>query len=296
MVSGSLSLTQQVALLEKKRAVLHGLTQVVISLERLRSALEAVLLLGGDREQLSESERRSVELIYERVRTLSDEALRQAIDSLDGLVRDSLQRLCALALELVDDVSARLDELERIHPQVNTFNRNARTAIALRVLLARRGQRLEPLALPLPHAEIAARLRQVDAQERQIRERVCRHVVDMRVDLAQLLANPACSPAQLQMFAELDASLTGNLEHILAGHSLAELPVSIEAVEVDRQQEQTESKPAASEPPEAERGADTGPQEVGEAAPQLSGEKRPGVLLRVRDWLSEPWNGPKKNG
>ncbi len=139
-MSAASSLAAQIALIEKKRAVLLGLTQLVISLERLHTSLEAVLLLGGSRLQLSTAELRSVEVIRQRVRNLSDAELRAAVFNLDGLVSDSLLNLSRLALQLVDDPQVRLDQLESIHPQVNTFNRNARTAIALRALLAKRGE------------------------------------------------------------------------------------------------------------------------------------------------------------
>lgn len=121
-----------------------------------------------------------------------------------------------------------------------------------------------------------------------MRERVCRHVVDMRVDLAQLLANPQCSAEQLQMFAELDASLAGNLEHILAGHSLAELPMPIEAVEVDEPESLAEVAAEAEVPVEPEPVELPVPPESSEAA------RSPGLLVRVRDWLSEPWDGSSK--
>ena len=55
----------------------------------------------------------------------------------------------------------------------------------------------------------------------------------MRSDIAQLLANPACSAAQHAVYQALDQSLAENLAHIEAGLSLSELPVAIEDIEVE---------------------------------------------------------------
>lgn len=284
-MSAASSLAAQIALIEKKRAVLLGLTQLVISLERLHASLEAVLLLGGNRQQLSEAELRSVEVIRQRVSNLSDAELRAAVFNLDGLVSDSLLNLSRLALQLVDDPQVRLDQLESIHPQVNTFNRNARTAIALRALLAKRGEVVVALHLPLPRLAIQQRLQQVDAREQVIRQQVCSHITGMRADVAQLLTHPACSDAQRAMYQALDQSLAENLAHIQAGHSLSELPVAIENIEVAetapvRNEDSREAAlPAAPVPP------------VTREAPL---KEEAGLLPRVRDWLNAPWNSGRK--
>ena len=279
------SLAAQIALIEKKRAVLLGLTRLVISLERLHSSLEAVLLLGGSRLQLSTSELRSVEVIRQRVRNLSDAELRAAVFNLDGLVSDSLLNLSRLALQLVDDPQVQLDQLESIHPQVNTFNRNARTAIALRALLAKRGEVVAALHLPLPRLAIQQRLQQVDAREQVIRQQVCSHITGMRGDVVQLLANPACSGAQRAMYQALDQSLAENLAHIQAGLSLSELPVAIEDIEV------AEAAPAhGDDSREAALSAAPVPSVTSEA----SEKEQAGLLPRVRDWLNAPWNSGRK--
>ena len=285
-MSAASSLAAQIALIEKKRAVLLGLTQLVISLERLHSSLEAVLLLGGSRLQLSTSELRSVEVVRQRVRNLSDAELRAAVFNLDGLVSDSLLNLSRLALQLVDDPQVRVDQLDAIHPQVNTFNRNARTAIALRALLAKRGEVVAALQLPLPRLAIQQRLRQVDAREQEIRQQVCIHVTGMRSDIAQLLANPACSAAQHEVYQALDQSLAENLAHIEAGLSLSELPVAIEDIEVE------EDVPARGDDTrEAEAPAEPGALPEVPASP---GKSEAGLLPRVRDWLNAPWNSGRK--
>lgn len=275
-MSAASSLAAQIALIEKKRAVLLGLTQLVISLERLHASLEAVLLLGGNRQQLTEAELRSVEIIRQRVASLSDSELRAAVLNLDGLVSDSLLNLSRLALQLVDDPLVRLDQLESIHPQVNTFNRNARTAIALRALLAKRGEVVAALHLPLPRLAIQQRLQQVDAREQVIRQRVVEHINEMRCDIAQVLNNPECSSAQRTMYEVLDQSLADNLAHIQAGLSLSELPVMIEDIEVVEADHMAVQESQPVDVPDA---------------PKLTPDAgSPGLVRRVRDWLNAPWN------
>jgi len=67
-VDSSLAFSQQVALLEKKRAVLLGLLRLTETLQQLRVALTSVLQLGGAAGAApSDSDLRAFEVIRQRV-------------------------------------------------------------------------------------------------------------------------------------------------------------------------------------------------------------------------------------
>lgn len=290
-VDNSLAFNQQMILLEKKRAVLLGLLRLTEALEQLRGALQAVLQLGaGGHAQLSLADLRSFEKIRERVASLSVAELQSGIHNLDQRVRHSLADISQLALHLVDDAQASLADLERINPRLNEFNRFARTTIAMRALLARRGLSLAPLQLELPRSEIEQRLAGVEQKEQSICQALVRHIGDMRGDLALILGNPACAESQRQFYSELDQALAANLAHIEAGLSLSDLPMPIESIEVADQVDTA----AAPEPATAV-----------EAAPRLAASVLPtstsplvgtspgaesGFVSRFKTWLNSPWD------
>ncbi len=291
----SLSLAQQIALLEKKRAVLSGLMQLIISLEQLRAGLEAVLLLGGNAAALSAQEQRSLEVIRQRVSNLEDHALRLAVQQLDKQVSGELEQLITLSLSLADDLRLDMSQLSQLNQHANSFNRNARTLIAMRALLNQRGEVLPPLQFPLPKAEIAQRLQQFDNHEQQVRQQAVEHIEGMRTDISVMLANPACSEAQQQTFTALNQALSDNLQHIREGRSLTELPMPIDDFEVSGGTQKTpapqpaavEEAPAAS----AEIVTDTAPEDSPNA--EIS---PPGLIRRIGRWLNSPWNqGWKSN-
>lgn len=296
-MSGSMSITQQVSILELKRSVLRGLVELVISIERLRQSIEAVMLSGANPEQLSAAELQSVEVIRQRVASHSDDELRSAIDSLDLLVNDTLQELSKLALQLADDPTANSVELEAFHPRVNMFNRNARTAIALRALLAQRGVVLPAMVFSLPQEAISERLHKVEQREQQVRRKVEHHIESMHQDIAALLQNPACPAAQQTIFLAMQQSLADNLAHIRAGLSLTDLPMPIEEIEEESQvftpsasREPVQAAHATSEPPATSAPATSAP------AQNPSAAKPAGLVPRMRSWLNSPWNSSWKTG
>lgn len=292
-MNNALSFGQQVLLLEKKRAVLQGLIHLSEALEQLRSGLQAMLQLGGGGQaQLSLRDMRAFETIRARVAALSDTELRASINTLDQRVQQSLGQMCQLALQLVDDARTSALDLEQIQPRVNEFNRFARTAIAMRILLERRGQSIAPLQLPLPQQEIEQRLHSVSEKERGMTQALVKHIQDMRSDLALMLENPACSSSQQQFYQVLDQALAANLSHIEAGLSLAELPMPIDSIEVGEQPLRAEPQapteaPAEPEPePEAEPAA--APQTDAAAMPQST--EPLGFVPRLKAWLHSPWH------
>ncbi|HEX5841929.1 MAG TPA: hypothetical protein VFY62_05580, partial [Pseudomonas sp.] len=103
-MDSSLAFSQQMNLLEKKRAVLLGLLRLTETLEQLRAALQALLQLGGSgQSQLQLSDMRAFEVIRERVAGLSDAELHSGIANLDLRVHQSLASISQIALQLVDD-------------------------------------------------------------------------------------------------------------------------------------------------------------------------------------------------
>ncbi len=294
---GSSSINQLVTLLEMKRAVLRSLVQLVIVLEKLRNSIEAVMLFGGNPAQLSPAELNAIDVIRQRVENHSNEELRAAINNLDQLVNDTLDELSKLALELADDPDVSEAELEAFHPRVNMFNRNARTAIALRALLAQRGIVLPPIAFSLPQEAISERLQKVEQREQKVRAKVETHVESMQQDIITLLENPACPAAQREIFQAMQQSLADNLAHIRAGLSLADLPMPIEDIEEENQvftpsasTEKAQPRIAASEQPAAP--ATTSVPQPGEAQTKSTA----GLIPRIRGWLNSPWDSSWKIG
>lgn len=288
-MNNALPFAQQVLLLEKKRAVLQGLIHLSEALELLRSGLQAMLQLGGGGQaQVSLRDMRAFETIRTRVAQLSDGELRNSIHALDQRVLQSLAHMCQLALQLVDDARTSALDLEQIQPRVNEFNRFARTAIAMRILLERRGQFIEPLQLPLPQHEIEQRLVSVTEKEQGMTQALVSHIQDMRSDLALMLGNPACSASQQQFYQVLDQALEANLNHIEAGLSLAELPMPIDSIEVGEQQ--VTAEPGAEPEPEAEPGLEPETAAPGASESQSQASAPIGFVPRLKAWLHSPWH------
>ena len=294
---GTMSITQQISSLEMKRGILRGLVDLVISLEQLRASIGAVMLCGGNPDQLSTAELHSIEVIRQRVATHSNEELCSAIDSLDRLVNDTLQELIKLAMQLADDPQANPAELEAFHPRVNMFNRNARTSIALRALLAQRGVALPVMVFSLPQEAISERLQKIEAREQQVRHKVEEHVEGMQQDITALLQNPSCPPAQHAIFLAMQQSLAENLAHIRAGLSLADLPMPIDDIEAESQVFTPSASTEKVQPREVTTEATPiSPHPAPQHPAQAGQAETSGLIPRMRNWLHSPWNSSWKIG
>jgi hypothetical protein len=292
-VNNSLTFNQQMDLLEKKRAVLLGLIRLTETLDQLRIALQGALQLGtGGHIQLSLADMRSFEKIRKRVAGLSVAEMQNGIQHLDQRVHQGLAQISQLALQLVDDAHASLLDLEQINPHLHEFNRLARTSIAMRVLLGRRGRSLPALQFELPRHEIEQRLAGVEQKAQSISQTLVRHIGGMRSDLALILGNPACIDSQRQVYREMDQGLLADLAHIEAGRSLSELPMPIESIEVAWEHADTAAAPAEPEAvaavlqsvPAAGLPASTSP-----LAETLPGAES-GFVSRLKAWLNSPWD------
>ncbi|MDG9667998.1 hypothetical protein ONV78_09665 [Hahella sp. CR1] len=302
--SGSASITKQISVLEKKRSALLRLVRATSSLEKLRQSFQAVLQLGATKMTLSTSALKSFESLGRKVRNLPDSEVKVRLGNLDDHVQSNLGRVTEMALQLVDAEEAIDEKFEEINLVVGDFSRYARTSIAMRVLLERRGVKIAPLKISLPVEDIKRRLSRVCEQEKSCRKQAEEQIVSMHEDIGVMLSNPTCTGMQRQVLEAVDTALMDNLEHIQAGKSLADLPTPIEEIELETPRpgavtKTAEEKESAQEKEQAAKSREAPPHppekakkpSAKQAAQPESSPKRPsGVMGRFLEWLNTPWS------
>src|SRR5690606_8761963 len=239
------------------------------------------------------------------------------LDTLDAKVATKLKLVLGLADELQPDQAQTADgaRLAVINDLVDEFKKHAQTAVALRVLLTRRGMDVEPLALSVPEQTLRERLTFIASREHQCRGAVVQQVKQLRSDVQRLLANPSCKPAlKAVMTAVLDA-LQANLVHLNEGKPVSSLPTPITDIAFDTTPfsgvSYVESAPEAIPgPDESEPGvpmptnssAATAMPASSPASPASPAKNKatvptaaspvtkPGFWRRFKNWINTPWH------
>lgn len=285
-------IVEQAALLEKKRKALEEIINITRSVDRLKGALESTLLL---RKPIDDSSQ-SLYTIYERLESTYKEQpnnrIKFILNGLDKMISEKI----SVILRLADDVESRTPEahakakdVEEISRLVNEFNRLTQTAIALRVLLKRRGVRTDSIILKVPEKAISSRISLLSTKEELCREDVRRTITSIAESIDQILASSSRSEKLVKMLISVKADLMANLEHLASGKNIDSLPMPVEALEM------VSSGPISTPAPthgtartpkqiEVERTMSLMPTETRRPREKL------GFFAHLRLWLSTPWS------
>ncbi len=304
------NVADELTLLEQRRVALERLIRIAQSLEALQQGLQAVSELKSSRA-LPDAAVRTFEALGRKIRNLSDAQVKLRLNTLDHKVATKLKLVLGLADELQPDQEQRADgaRLALINDLVDEFKKHAQTAVALRVLLSRRGVEVEPLALSVPEETLRERLTFIASREHQCREAVVQQVDQLRADVQTLLANPNCKPALRAVLMAVLEALHANLAHLHEGKPVSSLPTPIADIAFDTT---PFSGVSYAEPaPEAVPGS--GKTDAGEpvsvsssataATPASSPTKnkaagptavsptaKPGFWRRFINWINTPWH------
>ncbi len=283
---------KQLDSLEAGRGVLEKLLTAATSLESLRVGLESSLQLGQQMNELPVEALQLYHALGSKIRQLSDSDVLLRLQGLDIKVQINLEEI----IPLVEAYSGSVANVKKdptiiiLSDKVDKFKRLAKTAITLRVLLYKRGLKTEPLALSVPEHIVLGKLKLVESKEKKYRDDIKETIGVLEQDITALLNSGRCPNTMKQMLQATLCDLAYNKEHVDAGLSIQELPVSMELVEfsdvkkkprVITAQKQAR-RPTAKKPTKATTSSGTG-QKI----------KPPSWWRMLIRWLNEPWAGKK---
>ncbi|MES2821771.1 MAG: hypothetical protein V4812_22590 [Pseudomonadota bacterium] len=281
--------------LETRRCLLERLIVIAHSLEVLKHSLESLIDPLDDSEPPPDVAATFAALDH-KLRNMADAEVSLRLKNLDSQLKLQFQQLQPLLEQLENDDSDHETLLMQARDLIERFHRYAKTALALRLLLRCRGLAVEDLQLPYQRRDLLRQIRGLASQEQVVRRQVIDQMQAMAEDLDGLLASPALHPALRAQLGELRAGLDENLAHLLAGHSIEDLPLAVEPIDFDAAQvfiqQPLESAP---QPPSAPLdtagpgayGAARASQSVQAAAP--SGGHPRGFWRGLWLWLTTPF-------
>lgn len=305
MDDGTTGLTPTRALqqLEESRSFLQRLIVAASAIEGLKRGVEDMLAQGEPAADNDPNMTRFIEGLGRKVRNLSDAEVTVRLEKLDR----RLQGLFARMMPLIEGISAGETTLEdralaEASNDIDALKRLARTSLAIRGMLARRGLAIPDFRLPLDRAQLQRKLFAIAREEQQARREVIQQVRSMGNDIRKLLERVDLPSAMRQLLDQMQAGLLANLEHLRAGNSVAELPLPIETASFieplpanSSGGSATPDEPAGSvgESPDFSASDDSAREENRRPKHLKDGvrgsPKRPSFLRAVWLWIRSPW-------
>ncbi len=247
--------------LAQSKALLASAIDIVRYLERIQLSLETVAVMGADAHKIPAEAKRFFLNLGNKITQLPAHQLRAYLGKLDELICTDLDRIVSIAdgavtPDLLEDANALfgLDETA-VKKLINEFERRTRTSVSMRVLMIRRGLKVDVLVIPIAEEVLQGRIEQLDEKEKECTGHIQKEIVAMKQDVELILEHHPCSDTLKKQLEAVRDELQQNLEHIRAGKSIDELPFPIEVAEgTDTNVWQTPPEPEskAEEPEPAE--------------------------------------------
>lgn len=286
--------SKELKVLEEKREALERAVKIALNIERLHGSLEATLLMGRPAADIPADALATLAELEESIKSRPVDKLRESLATLEQLVQSRLARILELAEMEAEALLA--PEAGDVEGLLNDYQKQAQTAVALRLLLHSRGEATAPTKLHVPAEQIRARLTVVEQKERAYRKIIRNEIVTMVTETERMLANPGLAPAMRQLLLASNEDMQRNLEHLDAGKRITAMPVAIEIIEMgEREITSFDTAPVdehhESEVPAVQKQrlvAPMGPAAAPppEARPQIRRKK--GFFSRFIEWLTTP--------
>jgi len=270
---------------EYKQQRLAVLIRTALGINRHTAALEDLLLLSRPSQSFPAKVSQYMALLKAKTSALSDQQLSLQADKYENtcqrLLR-SLRKSMQQAQNLLTDEHQQEVFSERIQEHFKQFKHFTQTSVGLRALLQERGLVRAPMKFGFPQAWLGEQIEQLQQTNRQLRQRVKTHLLELIHDAQQLLTHPDLSGTVEDSLHYVEAAMRENLQHLEAGGRLQQFPHDFEALELT-------SLPQNQGPNTELPLIEVAEAEVEEITPTAVASTQTGLLKRLRLWLNSPW-------
>jgi hypothetical protein len=280
--------------IEQRRLALQRLVVIGHSLEQLNSGLQSTLLMGRPTGSIPQSALTAFAQLDEKTSIMPDAKLKHTVDVLESSIKSKVSRIIETVLlddeQLVESSpgggsSPAMPDLPKI---LGEFRKNAQTAVALKVVLKKRGVPTKPMVISVPEDEIRRHIEALKAKEKTYRGQIISNIEDMMQDTRGILGMKHLSEDLRGATQRVLDDLEANLQHLKAGKSMETLPMALEVIEMDHGLPLEEDLPVEKESPHAEIIESNGEKAPPAPGPATASSARPGLFKSLLLWFKSP--------
>jgi hypothetical protein len=282
---GRHSLTEELSALERRRNTLEQLIAVTRHLHNLDQLLRKILLLSDPTGKMPPRAVVFFERLSLQTRELPTEDVQGRVRALEARLK-RYTRALRVELEGEDDHPLSGPEFERVSEQIASLRRYGQTAVGLRVMLQKRGCPSKPLVIDVPRMALETRITQLKQKETHYRQKVVDEMRGILGDLEAILSAEGVSDTLRESLTVVEAELQSDLEHVLAGGNIEDLPNRYESIELaaEYRPPKPKAKSAPSQP--NEHGSD---QSIPGFTGRSDSAREVGRLRVFWRWIRTPW-------
>jgi len=280
------SATQALKIIADKRKALERLVRIAQSVSHQQKALSQLALSARPSQDFPQVLEKRFHSVEKKFAQTSAEALNEKLDKLEARIEQSIERIIFLAridINMLRDQQLLDLDLEHFQALIEEFRKRAKSSLALRYILKKRGFNLPPLKLPISQEQIGEEIDHLRDKEKHCVSQVRQEINEIIRDSRQLLTSGQLPTAIQKELKQVVRAMQVNIEHLDAGGSIHQLPNLFETVVLE-----TEST-AEPEPQQSRKtGADSETTDT-QPAGQAQQQQPRSFLWRLGKWLMSPW-------
>lgn len=242
------NISQQLSALEEKKHALEKIYKIARAVEHLRYGLEAIVLLGKPTAGISKQAMQVYGSLSEKIKIQPTVKIQQTILRLDNIINKNLNTVLQAAdpqdsADLLNEALATPTPQQNIDALIEGYRKNAQTAVALRVILRERGIASKSIAWPVSTELLTERLKHIKSKENNYRKMIDLEIVKLKKDAELIIYNLKLPQSARDAASHMHTMLNKDLQHILAGNDIADMPYFVEVVVVQEENEEPQTAP-----------------------------------------------------
>lgn len=282
----TISPTEELSLLRKRRVALEQAIQVATTVADLHQGLKAAQAMSNPTAAIPQQFIATLDELDEAHKIAPSSKLKESLERLEQSTNEKLATIIKIVAmdekQLAASLASTGNKKDQITDILLSYSKDAKTALAIKMLLRSRGEITKPTNFLLSADSIKHELAQVSTKEQQCRKVVRQEMVIIIDDTKRILKRDDLPDAMREMLQATQDDFQSNLEHLDAGKSITTLPAHIEVVEMGEHRENEDKEPDKQAMPEEAAKPTISPDE--------NHGKQHGFFYKLWRWISTPLN------
>ncbi len=297
--------TAPMNLIRDKQRLLKRLIIITRAIERMQDSLNSVLILGKPSTDIPDGMLKYFHLLSNKIKQKPTEKIRQYLNQLELTIKSNLQEIIKISMldHYAGSVGPASNGAEKPYSDeamylLREFNKQAQTAVSLKILLLQRGVHTPGTVVKVPVHLIKGQLKHLAKKEEIQLNKIRTHVSDIQNDFESMLDSSEYTDEMKDMFRNVITGLKNDQRAISQGVRIYQLAFSFEKIKTgdDKQHimqpsNKQEEINSVDLPEEMDQPDDVDqPEEIGKSEDMHTYPRKHVFFRTLFKWLNTPWS------
>lgn len=291
--------TVEITVLREKQRFLKRVIIITRAVERMQESLNSVLILGKSSKDIPDGMLKYFHLLSDKIKQKPTDKIRNYLKQLELTIKSNLQEIINISMQdhdigPVGQISTGMDKpySDEAMYLLREFNRQAQTAVSLKILLQQRGVETPGTVVNVPIHLIKVQIKRLAKKEAIQRSKITAHILDMQNDIRIMLDSGDYSDDMKSVFRDVLAGLENDQRAMYQGVRVDQLPFSFEVIETGDEKQHVmqpsnthEEMKSIDLPEEIDQ-----PEKENECEDVSAYPRKYGFFITLFKWLNTPWS------